>query len=90
MSMAYDNAQEEIGRSGSSAASRFGSPTAIIRVDYALPTLVGQHFFAIALAYEDLVNHDDLRRDPHDPMVSPLRSLSFADLPPTLASVGRV
>ena len=34
------------------------------RVAHELPTLVGQRVFAIALGYEDLVDHDDLRRDP--------------------------
>ena len=27
-------------------------------------TLVGQRVFGIALGYEDLVDHDELRRDP--------------------------
>jgi hypothetical protein len=34
------------------------------RVAHELPTLVGQRVFGIALGYEDLVDHDDLRRDP--------------------------
>jgi hypothetical protein len=34
------------------------------RTVHELPTLVGQRVFAIALGYEDLVDHDDLRRDP--------------------------
>jgi hypothetical protein len=29
-----------------------------------LPTLIGQRVFGIALGYEDLIDHDDLRRDP--------------------------
>ena len=34
------------------------------RVTHELPTLVGQRVFGIALGYEDLIDHDDLRRDP--------------------------
>jgi Transposase DDE domain group 1 len=34
------------------------------RVAHELPTLVGQRVFGIALGYEDLVDHDELRRDP--------------------------
>jgi hypothetical protein len=34
------------------------------RVSHELPTLVGQRVFGIALGYEDLSDHDDLRRDP--------------------------
>jgi Transposase DDE domain group 1 len=31
---------------------------------HALPTLIGQRIVAIALGYEDVNDHDDLRRDP--------------------------
>jgi hypothetical protein len=34
------------------------------RVTHEVATLVGQRVFGIALGYEDLVDHDDLRRDP--------------------------
>jgi hypothetical protein len=34
------------------------------RIVHELRTLVGQRMFAIALGYEDLVDHDELRRDP--------------------------
>jgi hypothetical protein len=34
------------------------------RVPHALPTLVGQQVFGIALGYEDLIDHDELRGDP--------------------------
>jgi Transposase DDE domain group 1 len=34
------------------------------RVVHALPTLIGQRIVAIALGYEDVNDHDDLRRDP--------------------------
>jgi len=34
------------------------------RVVHDIPTLVGQRVFGIALGYEDLVDHDELRRDP--------------------------
>ena len=33
-------------------------------VEHLLPTLIGQRVFAIALGYEDLVDHDELRHDP--------------------------
>ena len=33
-------------------------------VEHRLPTLIGQRVFAIALGYEDLVDHDELRNDP--------------------------
>jgi hypothetical protein len=33
-------------------------------VEHAVPTLVGQRVFGIALGYEDLVDHDELRHDP--------------------------
>ena len=34
------------------------------QVEHTLPTLVGQRVFALALGYEDLVDHDTLRHDP--------------------------
>jgi hypothetical protein len=34
------------------------------RVAHELPTLIGQRVFGIALGYEDLIDHDELRRDP--------------------------
>jgi hypothetical protein len=33
-------------------------------IEHELPTLVGQRVFGIALGYEDLVDHEQLRRDP--------------------------
>src|SRR5512133_491282 len=33
-------------------------------VEHRLPTLIGQRVFAIALGYEDLFDHDELRHDP--------------------------
>lgn len=33
-------------------------------VAHDLPTLLGQRVFGIALGYEDIVDHDDLRHDP--------------------------
>ena len=33
-------------------------------VEHEVPTLVGQRVFGIALGYEDLVDHDELRHDP--------------------------
>ena len=34
------------------------------RIEHAIATLVGQRVFGIALGYEDLIDHDQLRRDP--------------------------
>jgi hypothetical protein len=34
------------------------------RTVHELPTLIGQRVFGIALGYEDLIDHDELRRDP--------------------------
>jgi hypothetical protein len=34
------------------------------RVVHDIPTLIGQRIFGIALGYEDLVDHDELRHDP--------------------------
>ena len=34
------------------------------QVVHALPTLIGQRIVAIALGYEDINDHDALRRDP--------------------------
>ena len=39
------------------------------RVVHAVRTLVGQRVFAIALGYEDLNDHDELR---HDPVLGPV------------------
>jgi Transposase DDE domain group 1 len=33
-------------------------------VEHLVPTLVGQRIFGIALGYEDLNDHDELRHDP--------------------------
>src|SRR6201982_208551 len=38
-------------------------------VEHLVPTLVGQRIFRIALGYEDLNDHDELR---HDPMMAVL------------------
>lgn len=38
-------------------------------IEHEVRTLVGQRVFAIALGYEDLIDHDDLR---HDPIMSVL------------------
>ena len=45
-------------------AACFSDGRAAERVVHDVPTLVGQRVFAIALGYEDVVDHDDLRRDP--------------------------
>jgi len=33
-------------------------------IEHTLPTLVGQRVFGLALGYEDLIDHDELRHDP--------------------------
>jgi hypothetical protein len=33
-------------------------------IEHTVPTLVGQRIFGIALGYEDLIDHDELRHDP--------------------------
>lgn len=45
-------------------AACFTDGRAAGRVVHDLSTLVGQRVFGIALGYEDLIDHDDLRRDP--------------------------
>ncbi len=35
-----------------------------LRVEHSVPELVAQRVFGLALGYEDLVDHDELRRDP--------------------------
>ena len=45
-------------------AGCFSDGRAADRVVHEVATLVGQRVFGIALGYEDLVGHDELRRDP--------------------------
>jgi len=45
-------------------AACFADGRAAGRVEHAVRTLVGQRVLGIALGYEDLIDHDDLRRDP--------------------------
>ena len=45
-------------------AACFSDGRAAERIVHDVRTLIGQRVFAIALGYEDLVDHDDLRRDP--------------------------
>jgi hypothetical protein len=33
-------------------------------IEHTVPTLVGQRVFGMALGYEDLIDHDELRHDP--------------------------
>ena len=33
-------------------------------IEHRVPTLVGQRVFGIALGYEDVIDHDELRHDP--------------------------
>ena len=46
------------------AVRRFFTATVADRVEQGLATLVGERVFALALAYEDLVDHATLRHDP--------------------------
>ena len=45
-------------------AACFVDHRAADQVEHGLTTLVGQRVFALALGYEDLVDHDALRHDP--------------------------
>jgi hypothetical protein len=45
-------------------AACFRDARAPARVEHAVATLVGQRVFGIALGYEDLIDHDQLRHDP--------------------------
>src|SRR5690606_26046076 len=45
-------------------AGCFSDGRAADQVVHDLPTLVGQRVFALALGYEDLIDHDRLRHDP--------------------------
>ena len=45
-------------------AACFADGRAAERIEHEVATLVGQRVFGIALGYEDLVDHDQLRHDP--------------------------
>lgn len=45
-------------------AGCFEDRRSVAGMEHALATLVGQRVFAIALGYEDLIDHDQLRHDP--------------------------
>jgi len=45
-------------------AACFADGRAAERVEHGLATLVGQRVFGIALGYEDLIDHDEIRHDP--------------------------
>src|SRR3954452_11679763 len=45
-------------------AACFADGRSPARVEHAIATMVGQRVFGIALGYEDLVDHDQLRHDP--------------------------
>ena len=45
-------------------AACFADGRAAARMVHEVATLVGQRVFGIALGYEDLIDHDELRRDP--------------------------
>src|SRR6266481_3974057 len=45
-------------------AGCFSDHRAAELVEHTVPTLVGQRVFGIALGYEDLIDHDQLRHDP--------------------------
>ena len=53
-------------------------------IEHTVETLVGQRVFALALGYEDLVDHDELR---HDPTMAVLAGKLSA--PQGLCAVGR-
>ena len=45
-------------------AGCFSDHRAAELIEHTVPTLVGQRLFGIALGYEDLIDHDQLRHDP--------------------------
>jgi hypothetical protein len=45
-------------------AGCFKDHRAAALIEHTVPTLVGQRVFGIALGYEDLIDHDELRHDP--------------------------
>jgi Transposase DDE domain group 1 len=45
-------------------AACFADHRAAEAIEHTIPTLVGQRIFALALGYEDLIDHDELRHDP--------------------------
>jgi hypothetical protein len=51
-------------------------------VEHGVATLVGQRVFAIALGYEDLNDHDDLRHDPIMATLAGKLSARRSDCPP--------
>ncbi|HEX5327108.1 MAG TPA: transposase, partial [Acetobacteraceae bacterium] len=55
-------------------------------VEHGVETLVGQRIFGLALGYEDLNDHDELRRDPTFAVLAVavvcLTVISFFTLPP--------
>ena len=57
---ATDRAIDLVGR----FAACFTDARNLERIEHAVPTLVGQRVFAIALGYEDLIDHDQIRHDP--------------------------
>jgi hypothetical protein len=56
------------------------------RVEHAVTTLVGQRVFGIALGYEDLIDHDQLR---HDPVLAILASKLEARRPDCAPLAGK-
>jgi hypothetical protein len=50
-------------------AACFTDGRSAVRVVHDVPTMIGQRVFGIALGYEDLVDHDELR---HDPVLAPV------------------
>jgi hypothetical protein len=57
---ATDRAVDLVGR----FAGCFEDQRSPLLIEHAVSTLVGQRIFGIALGYEDLIDHDDLRQDP--------------------------
>ena len=58
--------RDATGRSGWSSGLPAASPMhrAPELIEHEVATLVGQRVFGIALGYEDLIDHDELRHDP--------------------------
>ena len=57
-----DRPGDRVGRAVCRAASATAARAEL--VEHTVGTLVGQRVFGIALGYEDLIDHDELRHDP--------------------------
>ena len=80
---ATDRAIDLVGR----FAACFRDARAPERVEHEIATLVGQRVFGLALGYEDLLDHDQLR---HDPALAVLAGKLAARRPDCAPLAGKV